>query len=182
MFFPTTTILTLAYLSTKVVSHGVITSPYPRAVGPASLANCGSAVTAIIVADNTSHIEGLPQAAATDPNYNAEACNLWLCKGLQFADVSSVQTYTAGQVVPIDIFIRVPHAGTANVSVVDTASNEILGSELIYWNDYADQSLPTLPANNSAFSVTIPQGLEERCAVGGACVSFSTSRCRGDRC
>lgn len=35
---------------------------------------------------NDSHVEGLPEAAATDPAFNASACNLFLCKGLQFAD------------------------------------------------------------------------------------------------
>jgi hypothetical protein len=49
-------------------------------------------------------VEGLPEAAKTDSSYKADACNLWLCRGLQFADnTANVETYTAGQTVHIDV-------------------------------------------------------------------------------
>ena len=67
-----------AALASTAWSHGVITTPAPRAVGAASLATCGSDVTNLIKADNTLHVEGLPEAAATDSAYNATECNLWL--------------------------------------------------------------------------------------------------------
>jgi hypothetical protein len=167
-------LITLAGIATTVSAHGVITSPTPRIAGAASLAACGSAVTDLIVADVTSHIEGLPEAAATDSDYHADECNLWLCKGLQLdTDASGpVRTYSPGQVVPIEVFLRVLHTGTANVSIVDTASNTIVGSELLYWDDYADQTLPSVPANNTDFSVTIPSDIEEgKCTTAGECVS-----------
>lgn len=55
------------------------------------------------------------------------------------------------------------------MSIVSTATNSILGSELIYWDRYADQALATLPANNSAFEVTIPD-LKGDCTEVGECV------------
>ncbi|KAH8595743.1 hypothetical protein B0O99DRAFT_661628 [Bisporella sp. PMI_857] len=132
---------------------------------------CGTAVTKKIAADVTDHVEGLPEAAAKDSGYHAALCNLWLCRGLQYDPASSsVQTYSPGQVVPIKINIRIKHAGTANVSVVDTKTNSIIGSQLLYWSDYANEKLPSLPANNSAFSVTIPNNLEGKCTTAGDCV------------
>jgi len=171
MLFSKSSIIAVAALFNRAASHGIITIPYPRAVGDASLAACGSGVTNLIKADNTSHVEGLPEAAAADTAYNAKLCNLWLCKGLQFADnTANVEAYYPGQVVPINVFIRVPHEGTANVSIVDTTVNEVLGSELIYWDRYADQALAVLPANNSAFEITIPRDLEGKCLTAGQCV------------
>lgn len=65
-----------------VLGHGLITTPVPRAPGALSLANCGPTVTNNIKGDETSHVEGLPEAAANDAKYNAAACNLWLCRGM----------------------------------------------------------------------------------------------------
>jgi len=171
MYFSASSLLAAASLATTISAHGIITTPYPRAVGAASLAACGSAVTDLIVADNTSHVEGLPEAAATDSAYHASKCNLWLCKGLQYADnTANVLALSPGQVLPIDVYIRIPHEGTANVSIVDTKKNAIIGSELIYWDRYADQALATLPANNSAFSITVPRSLGGSCLYPGDCV------------
>lgn len=73
--------------------------------------------------------------------------------------------------IPIEVYIRIKHAGTANVSIVDTKSNTIVGSQLLYWSDYANEKLPALPANNSAFSVTLPTDFGGKCATAGECVS-----------
>ena len=164
-------IIAVAGLASVVSSHGVITKPIPRVVNNASIAACGTAVTKKITADVTDHVEGLPEAAAKDAGYSAAKCNLWLCRGLQLDSTSNVETYYPGQVVPIQVNLRIKHAGTANVSIVDTKSNTISGTPLLYWSDYANEKLPTLPANNSAFSVTIPTGLEDKCSTAGACVS-----------
>jgi len=171
MHFSTSVLLAVSGLVSTISAHGIITSPYPRAVGSASLAACGKAVTDLIKADNTSHVEGLPEAAATDSGYHASKCNLWLCKGLQYADnTAHVISLSPGQVVPIEVFIRVKHEGTANVSIVDTKKNAIIGSELIYWDRYADDKLATLPANNTAFSITVPRDLGGNCLYPGDCV------------
>jgi hypothetical protein len=77
------TLPVLAGLIPVVLSHGLITSPPSRPIGPALLANCGPKVEQDIRLDNTSHVEGLPEYAARDPLYKADKCNLWLCKGLQ---------------------------------------------------------------------------------------------------
>ncbi|TVY55901.1 hypothetical protein LCER1_G002150, partial [Lachnellula cervina] len=69
----------------------------------------------------------------------------------------------------IEAYIRIPHHGTANVSIVDTQSNTVVGEQLLFWSDYADEGLAALPANNTAFEVTIPE-LGGRCAIAGECV------------
>ena len=177
MYFSLASAVVAATLTTTAYAHGIITTPVPRAPGAASLAACGKAVIGLIKADNTSHVEGLPEAALTDSTYNAKACNLWLCKGLQYeGDRSLVQKYKPGQKVPVHVYLRIPHAGTANVSIVETSTNTILGEQLLYWDNYANQSLPAIPANNSDFSVTIPGNIGRgKCASPGDCVSFPSS-------
>lgn len=174
MYISIAALLSAAVLPTIISAHGLITSPAPRAVGAASLAACGSAVTKQIVADNTSHVEGLPEAAATASDYHAKDCNLWLCKGLQYADnTANVLALSPGEVVHIDAYIRIKHAGTANVSIVDTKTDTIVGNQLLYWSNYADEKLSSLPANNSAFDVTIPRSLDGNCLKPGDCVSLT---------
>lgn len=58
-----------------------------------------------------------------------------------------------------------------NVSIVKTATNQVLGQPLIVFDSYADESLATLPPNNTAFSVTMPTNLAATdCAVPDDCV------------
>lgn len=66
--------------------------------------------------------------------------------------------------------LPIPHEGPANVSIVDTATNTVIGDPLIEFESYADESLAVLPANNTAFSVTIPELAAGQCAVAGDCV------------
>lgn len=179
MLFSLSSLLTAASLAATVSSHGLIVKPTPRGPGAASLAACGSAVTNNIKGDLTSHVEGLPEAAKTDKKYVAAECNLWLCRGLQFGDnTANVATYTPGQVVPFTVKITIKHAGTANVSVVDTKTNKIIGKQLLFWGPgaggaYADEKQSTLPANQTSFDVTIPKDLGSACAKAGDCVSFT---------
>lgn len=115
----------------------------------------------------------MPEAAALEANFNPAACNLFLCKGAQFADnTANVQTYQAGQVVNFQATLPIPHKGPMNVSIIDTATNTAIGAPLISFTSYADESLATLPANNTDFDVTIPSTLGDKCTVAGACVSF----------
>ena len=79
-------ILPLAALAATVSAHGLILSPTPRTPGDASIAACGKSVSDNVKNDETSHVEGLPELAAADPDYKADECNVWLCKGLQYAD------------------------------------------------------------------------------------------------
>jgi hypothetical protein len=162
--------------ASTVLGHGIITSPPVRAVGPAMISACGSSVAALVTADNTSHVEGMPETAAAIPNFNSTACNVFMCKGLQFADnTANVQTFQPGQVVNMLASIPIPHEGPMNVSVVDTKTNTAIGNPLISFVSYADESLPALPANNTNFNVSIPTTLGSTCSVAGACVSVSGS-------
>ena len=163
----------LLTLVPAVLGHGLIQQPPSRPIGEALTANCGSAVYGKIKADNTSYVEGMPEAAAKDKGFNAAKCNLWLCKGLQFADnAANVQKWTAGQVVPVKVWLRIPHEGSANVSIVDTKSNKIIGEFLKNWpKGYAPgRSEKDAPLDQREFSIKVPTGLEEKCAVAGDCV------------
>lgn len=59
------------------------------------------------------------------------------------------------------IWIQIPHTGTANVSVVDTKTDRVIGDPLISFTGYADQSLPTLPKNNHKFQHCDSKGVGE---------------------
>ncbi|KAI0165918.1 hypothetical protein GGR57DRAFT_142001 [Xylariaceae sp. FL1272] len=112
------TILQLGALAAVVQGHGFIATPAMRMPGNATTAACGKSVVSDINKDKTSHVEGLPELAATDSGYNEAACNLWLCRGVQFGDNSAnVQSYLPGQNVPIKVTLTIPHVGSANVSV-----------------------------------------------------------------
>ncbi|RDW80914.1 hypothetical protein BP5796_05612 [Coleophoma crateriformis] len=159
-----------AGLITTVSAHGMITSPTPRSAGTAMEAACGQQVYNNQASDSYGNIQGELQVAATQTDYNAAECDIWLCKGFKFADnTANVQSYTAGQVVPFTFDVRAPHTGTANVSIVNTATNTIIGDMLLYYSDFADNSF-TIPANETSFSITIPSDLGTTCATAGACV------------
>jgi hypothetical protein len=136
------------------------------------IAACGASVAALVTADNSSHVEGMPEAAALISNFNSTACNVFMCKGLQFADnVANVQTFQPGQVVNMLASIPIPHEGPMNVSILNTKTNTAIGAPLITFTSYADESLATLPANNTIFNVTIPSTLGSACSVAGTRVS-----------
>lgn len=75
----------------------------------------------------------------------------------------------------LDVWIRIPHEGSANVSVVDTKSDRIVGQMLKVWEKgYAPgKKEGDVPEGQKRFSVVVPEGLEEKCAIAGDCVSFS---------
>lgn len=57
---------------------------------------------------------------------------------MKFTDnADSVQSYTAGEEVPLYFHIQAPHSGYANVSIVDTASHSIVAANLSAWDEYA---------------------------------------------
>ncbi len=119
----------------------------------------------------TGNIQGELQIAAGQSDFDAAACDVWLCKGYQFADnAGGVQTFAPGQVVPMEIEIRAPHTGTANVSVVRTSTNAVLGGgPLVSFDDYASTA-HSIPAGQTSFDVTIPADLGGECAAPGDCV------------
>ncbi|KZV93021.1 hypothetical protein EXIGLDRAFT_613555, partial [Exidia glandulosa HHB12029] len=94
-------------------------------------------------------------------------CSLFFCRGLQIEDnLDKIQKYPAGTTVPITINLRVKHAGYANVSVVNTQTQSIIGTPLATWSVYADPAKPS--ANETSFSVTIPD-LGGQCADANQC-------------
>ncbi|KAK4152299.1 hypothetical protein C8A00DRAFT_16374 [Chaetomidium leptoderma] len=171
MHFSPTSLLTAAGLAAQVSAHGLVRTPAARAPGPSTEAACGTIMRKFYEADGTAYPEALLRAnpGGLKAPYDPEKCNLWLCRGYQFDDnTANVQKYTTGQVVDLDVWIRIPHKGYANVSVVDTASNSVIGTPLIAWPDnYAATANP--PADQTNFSVTVPE-LGGKCAEAGACV------------
>ncbi|KAK3318212.1 hypothetical protein B0H66DRAFT_228229 [Apodospora peruviana] len=151
---------------TTVSAHGNITSPPARLGGPAMAKACGQSAVSAVLQDGTIPLENLLPAPA--------ACNLFLCRGALFADnAARVQTFALGQTIDFTAILPIPHEGPANVSVVDTKTNQVIGQPLIVFDSYADENLAVLPANNTAFSVTLPAAsatLESACSVAGACV------------
>ncbi|KAE9365516.1 hypothetical protein N431DRAFT_420702 [Stipitochalara longipes BDJ] len=132
---------------------------------------CGASVAQLVTADNTSHVEGMPEAALKEKAFNPTACNVFLCKGLQFQDNrDNVQTFRPGQVVNIRASITIPHEGPMNVSIINTKMNMPIGDPLITFASYADETLPVLPPNNTNFDVTIPMNIGSTCSIAGACV------------
>ncbi|CAG9944024.1 unnamed protein product [Clonostachys rosea f. rosea IK726] len=157
----------LAALLPLVAAHGFIKSPTPRKPGDAFKAACGEQPYYQQSSDINGNVQGILQVVGS--SLDSANCNLWLCKGFQFEDNSaSVQSYALGQTIPFEITIAAPHTGIANVSVVKTSSNTIIGEPLIEFDNYASNS--GIPANNTAFSVTLPSDLSGECTTAGDCV------------
>jgi hypothetical protein len=162
--------LAFASIVSLVNAHGFVTSPEPRMPGAAMKAACGNQVEVNQQSDNYGNIQGELQVAASQSDYNAGECDIWLCKGYKFADnKANVQSYTAGQKVAFTVDIRAPHTGVANVSVVDTSSNSVIGSPLISWDVYASTATG-VTSDETSFSVTIPDDLGSQCDTAGDCV------------
>ncbi|KXH53699.1 hypothetical protein CSIM01_07737 [Colletotrichum simmondsii] len=161
-------ILTVLSFVAAVSAHGKVTSPTPRPAGDAFKEACGTTMWNTEQSDPYGNIQGLAQQAGN--SLDSSKCELALCKGYKFADNSAnIQSYTPGQTVDFKVEIRAPHTGVANVSVVDTTSNSIIGSPLISFTNYASTKTG-VAANNTAFSVTLPDSLPSNCGTAGNCV------------
>lgn len=151
----------VAAFAASVSAHGNITSPPARLPGAAMAAACGQDAVDAVLADGTGPIENIP----------AVGCDKFLCKGAQFEDnEANVQTFQAGDVVQFEAQLPIPHEGPANVSIIDTKTNTAVGLPLLEFDSYADENLAQLPANNTQFSVTIPEDIGTQCSVAGDCV------------
>ncbi|KAG9257203.1 uncharacterized protein F5Z01DRAFT_598443, partial [Emericellopsis atlantica] len=155
----------LAAIVPLVAAHGFINDPPARQPGDAYNSVCGQQPFYQQSADINGNVQGIMQVVGAD---TTDDCNLWLCKGFLFDDnKDNVQTYSAGQTIAFDVKIAAPHTGYANVSVVNTATDTIIGAPMIEWDDYASNA--GFPENNTAFSVTLPDDLSD-CTEAGACV------------
>ncbi|CAG8893621.1 unnamed protein product [Penicillium egyptiacum] len=165
-----TSALAVASIVSLVNGHGFVTSPKARQPGTAMGAACGQQVLSNQGSDKYGNIQGELQVASSQKDYKDAECDIWLCKGYKFADnKDNVQSYKAGQKVDFTVDIRAPHTGVANVSVVDTASNKVIGNPLISWDEYASTATG-VTSDETNFSVTIPDDLGSQCATAGDCV------------
>lgn len=165
-----TSLTTLAAVPSVTHAHGFISKPQARMPGSAMQSACGEQVYNNQKSDNYGNVQGELQITQGQTDYDAAKCDIWLCKGYKFADnKANVQSYTAGQKVPFEIDIRAPHTGVANVSVVDTKSNSVIGSPLKSWDKYASTA-SGVTDDETKFSVTIPEDLGGKCASPGDCV------------
>ncbi|KXG50642.1 Chitin-binding, domain 3 [Penicillium griseofulvum] len=165
-----TSALALASIVSLVNGHGFVTSPKARQPGTAMEAACGKQVVSNQGSDKYGNIQGELQVASNQNDYKAAECDIWLCKGYKFDDnKDNVYSYKAGQKVDFTVDIRAPHTGIANVSVVDTSSNTVIGAPLISWDSYASTATGVKP-DETKFSITMPDNLQDKCATAGACV------------
>jgi hypothetical protein len=161
------TVASLLALVASATAHGVIVSPPHRTPGTAYEAACGSTIYNNQASDQAGPVQLLMQSSSSITD--AATCDLWLCKGYQFDDnTANVQSYTLGETVPWTVDIRAPHTGYANVSIVDTKTNSIIGSALKSWDVYASTSTG-VRADETTFDITIPSDLEG-CTTAGDCV------------
>ncbi|PSK55957.1 hypothetical protein B9Z65_4835 [Elsinoe australis] len=164
-----TTILAAAGLIASVSAHGIITDPAPRGPGPAFQAACGMQAYYQVSSDPNGNVQGLLNIATQQPDYKAADCRAYMCKGLKYADnTDKVQRYTAGQVVPITFATRAPHTGTANVSIVRTSDDTVIGQPLKSWDNFAPNAGGASP-DQASFTVTIPD-TGSQCTEPGACI------------
>jgi hypothetical protein len=176
-------VASLSVLAVTVSAHGNITSPPARLPGPAMAAACGQQNVNLVLRDGTIPLESFANTPATctsQPLVNKDresfrtdesTGQLDLCRGALFEDnINLVQTLAAGDVVNFKAILPIPHEGPCNVSIVDTATNSAIGEPLLVFDTYADEKLRVLPANNTAFSVTMPQLPVGVCTQPGECV------------
>ncbi|KAL5341888.1 hypothetical protein BJX70DRAFT_395255 [Aspergillus crustosus] len=165
MLSATVQVALFAFLS-SVHGHAVVTEPPARGSGPAHEAACGAAVVEVLENDIAGPIENA--VAKADEDYN---CNAYLCRGYQYEDNSgAVLTVTAGELLYFHVdLIAGHHPGYANVSIVDTVINEVIGEPLRSWDDWPNH-LSGPPRDDIDYNVTIPATLPSSCSEAGNCV------------
>ncbi|KAL6710149.1 hypothetical protein ACN47E_009940 [Coniothyrium glycines] len=160
------TAIALAGFVSSVAAHGFISSPTPRLPGDGLKAACGDQVFNQQSSDHFGNVQGaLQNLQGSHPD-----CRMWQCKGVPFADAGEIFSYTAGQVIPMQVEIRAPHDGVANVSIVKVSSDTVIGEPLISWDEYALTSSPMSQHPDwTSFDITMPD-VSSECANAGDCV------------
>lgn len=114
--------LPVLLFAVSVMGHGAVTEPPPRPLGPAYVAACGQEIRD---ADDKVGSVSFSGAASTRLTFSLrgtlriwemeqlphdpKSCDLWLCKGRQFADSqakNTIQQYKAGQEFGMKIQIQ----------------------------------------------------------------------------
>lgn len=158
--------IAIAGFASSVAAHGFISSPTPRQPGQGLKAACGDQVFNQQSSDKYGNVQGaLQNLQGSHPD-----CRMWHCKGVPFEDAGEVFSYTAGQKIPMTVEIRAPHDGVANVSIVKTSSDTVIGQPLISWDKYALTSSPISQHPDwTSFDITMPD-VSAECANAGDCV------------
>lgn len=153
-----------------VSAHGRLTSPTPRPLGTAMEDACGTQVWNQMSSDPNGNIQTMAQVGASQSDFSATECHLWQCRGYQFGDATSstIHSFSAGQVIPVEVTIAAPHTGVANVSIINLAENSVIGSALASWDVYASTATG-VTANETSFSITMPDTLDSACSTAGGC-------------
>ncbi|KAL1798547.1 hypothetical protein ACET3X_002584 [Alternaria dauci] len=156
----------IAGFASSVAAHGFISEPTPRQPGDGLKAACGDQVYNTQSSDKYGNVQGALQNLQGDhPD-----CRMWQCKGVPFSDAGEIFEYTAGQVIPMKVEIRAPHDGVANVSIVNVATDKVIGEPLISWDEYALTSSPISQHPDwTSFDITMPD-VSAECANKGDCV------------
>ncbi|KNG51028.1 chitin binding protein [Stemphylium lycopersici] len=156
----------IAGFASSVAAHGYISEPAPRMPGDGLKAACGDQVYNTQSSDHYGNIQGALQNLQGDhPD-----CRMWQCKGIPFSDAGEIFEYTAGQKIPMKVEIRAPHDGSANVSIVNIATDKVIGEPLISWDEYALTSSPmSAHPDWTSFEITMPD-VSSECANKGDCV------------
>ncbi|KAB8245459.1 hypothetical protein BDV35DRAFT_381424 [Aspergillus flavus] len=151
MISPVTKLALLAVIS-GVCGHAVVEDPPPRK----------------LMKLHVVQLSWMSSKVETDADYK---CNAFLCRGYQFEDnTDNVQVLKAGEVLYFHInLIAGHHPGYANVSIVNTATNEIIGEPLRSWDNWPDH-LSGPPRDDIDYNVTIPDSLGSTCSQAGNCV------------
>jgi predicted carbohydrate-binding protein with CBM5 and CBM33 domain len=159
--------IALAGFASSVAAHGFISKPTPRQPGQGLKAACGDQVFNQQSSDKFGNVQGSIQNMQGSNNPD---CRIWQCKGVPFEDAGEVFDYTPGQKIPMEITIRAPHDGVANVSVVKVSSDTVIGEPLISFDKYAltSVSLDSHP-EWTKFDITMPD-VSAECANAGDCV------------
>ncbi|RMZ72542.1 Chitin-binding domain 3 [Pyrenophora seminiperda CCB06] len=156
----------IAGFTSSVAAHGFISSPPPRLPGPGLKAACGDQVFNTQNSDKYGNVQGsIQNLQGSHPD-----CKIWQCKGVPFSDHGDIVQYKAGQVVDMKVEIHAPHDGLANVSIVSTATDKIIGKPLISWDKYALTSVPMSQHPEwTSFNITMPD-VGSECSKAGDCV------------
>ncbi|KAJ4388063.1 hypothetical protein N0V93_008668 [Gnomoniopsis smithogilvyi] len=159
-----------ALFAAGVSAHGRLTSPTPRPLGTAMESACGTQVWDQMSSDPNGNIQTMAQVGASQSDFSATECHLWQCRGYQFGDAttSTIHSFSAGQVIPVEVTIAAPHTGVANVSIINLAQNSVIGSALASWDVYASTATG-VTANETSFSITMPDTLDSTCSTAGGC-------------
>lgn len=162
-------IATLAFFAVGASAHGHLQTPTTRPLGDAFSSACGAQVYSQVSSDMNGNIQTMAQVGESQSDFSATDCHLWQCRGYQFADATSdsIQSYSAGQTIAMTAVIAAPHTGVANVSVINLAENTVIDN-LLSWDVYASTATG-VTANETSFSVTMPDTLPDACSTAGGC-------------